>query len=72
MYVALGHRKVCVCVCVRSALPSEELPGESGLLERLAIRCRARTALPVFYKFFFIYKGQKISRKMMKMMNCTF
>lgn len=31
-----------------SVLPSEELPGESGLLERLAIRCRAKTALPVF------------------------
>lgn len=45
-------------MCVRgvflSVIPSEELPGESGLLERLAIRWRARTALPVFWKF----KGQ--------------
>lgn len=44
---------MCMCIYL-SVLPSEELPGESGLLERLAIRCRAKTALPVFWKF----KGQ--------------
>lgn len=45
---------VCMCGCVflfLSVLPSEELPGESGLQERLAIRWRAKTALPVFWKF---------------------
>lgn len=36
-----------VCVPL-SVLPSEELPAETGLLVRLAIRFRAKTALPVF------------------------
>lgn len=40
-------------LCWRSTLcplPSEELPGESGLLERLANRFRAKTAWPVFWR----------------------
>lgn len=38
-------------------LPSEKLPGESGLLERLAIRFRAKTAWPVFWRV----KGEMVT-----------